>query len=256
MNIFKQFFKSLYSPKDIALFRFQGIGKTILYVFVLVFLSIIPSVYYFSSAIISGVAAVQSSIENEIPSFSIENGELQSDQAAPVIINKDRISIIFDSTGTVDPKSISNSDNTIAILKDGAFFFAGGEIQSLPYSMLNDLTLTKEDLSDILVTVDSSLGVIIPLMAAVMYIFSAGLKFIEVSVLALLGLLLKKMLVRNIQYRHTWRIAAYSVTLPTLFFTIMASLKTTVPNGAFINWFVAFMVLFLAIKEIPQPKKK
>ena len=40
MNIFKQLIVSLYSPKDIAKFHQQGIGKTILFVFFLTLISV------------------------------------------------------------------------------------------------------------------------------------------------------------------------------------------------------------------------
>ncbi|MFB5662064.1 DUF1189 family protein [Alteribacillus sp. HJP-4] len=49
MNIFKKFFKSLYSFRTIGSFRFQGIGKTILYVFFLMFIASIPSSIIFTS---------------------------------------------------------------------------------------------------------------------------------------------------------------------------------------------------------------
>ncbi|WP_174881655.1 DUF1189 family protein, partial [Metabacillus niabensis] len=39
MNIFKQLFTSIYSPRTISTFRFQGIGKTILFVFILTLVS-------------------------------------------------------------------------------------------------------------------------------------------------------------------------------------------------------------------------
>ncbi|MBY0122373.1 DUF1189 domain-containing protein [Bacillus sp. S/N-304-OC-R1] len=256
MNIFKQLFKSLYSPRDIAMFRFQGIGKTILYVFLLTLISILPSVYYLSSGIVNGLNAVEKGLSSELPPFLIENGELQSKEDAPVIINKENFTILFDSTGTVDKDDLTKSKNTIAILKNEVYFMAGGQVQSLPYSMFSDISLTNDDLLSMLSTVDTSLGIIIPLLSVVIYIFASGMKFIEISFLALLGLFLKKMLNRNIQYRHTWRLAAYCVTLPTIFFTIMDSLQTAVPNGALINWFVAYIILFLTIKEIPQPKTK
>ncbi|MEH7346115.1 DUF1189 domain-containing protein [Bacillus sp. JJ1532] len=256
MNIFKQLFKSLYSPRDISMFRFQGIGKTILYVFFLALISILPSVYFLSSGLVNGVSEVEKSLGSELPPFHIENGELHSDTKAPVILNKENITIIFDSTGTVDTDELNNSKNTIAILKNDAYFIAGGQVQSLPYSMFNDISITNNDLLEILATVNSSLAIIIPLLGVIILIFASGAKFIEVSFLALLGLLLKKMLNRNIQYRHTWRLAAYSVTLPTIFFTIMDSLQTEVPNGALLNWLVAYIILFLTIKEIPLPKAK
>lgn len=256
MNMFKQLFKSLYSPKDIALFRFQGIGKTILFVFLLTLISILPTVYYMGTALVNGIHAMEDSMRDELPAFQIENGELFSENEKPIIINKEDFTIMFDSTGAVNKEELQRSDHTIAILKDGLYLVSGGHVQSLPYAMLSDISLTNEDLIQLIDNLQSSLAVIIPVLAVVIYIFASGMKFIEISFLALLGLFLKKMLNRNIQYRHTWRLAAYSVTLPTIFFTIMDSLKTTVPSGALLNWFVAYIILFLVIKEIPQKKAK
>ncbi len=256
MNIFKQFYKSMYSPKDIALTRFQGIGKTILYVFFLTLVSLLPGIYYFSSATINGLDEIQNSIKNELPAFQISEGTLHSDEKAPIILNKDNLTIIFDSTGTAKASNLAKNKDTIAILQNEAIFIASGQSQSLPYSMLSDMTFTNEDLLNLFSSLDSSLVIIIPIMILIIYILTTGLNFIQISILAALGLLLKKLLMRNIQYRHLWRMAAYSITLPTVFFTIMAALKTIVPNGAIINWFVAYIVLYLAIKEVPLPKKR
>ena len=75
------------------------------------------------------------------------------------------------------------------------------------------------------------------------------------TVLALIGLAIKNLTGRKLTYRQLWRMAAYSETLPTVFFTIMAALKTYVPNSFIINWFVIIIVLYLAINETPKPKK-
>lgn len=114
MNIFKQMFKSLYSPKDISLYRFHGIGKTILYVFLLTLLSVIPTVYYISAAVINGLDAAQTAVKEQFPKFTIENGKLEAQQVAPIIINHDDFAIIFDSTGKVNEDDLSNEDNAIA----------------------------------------------------------------------------------------------------------------------------------------------
>ena len=45
VSIFTLFYKSLYNPKEIAKFRFLGIGKTILFVFFLILLSSLPGFY-------------------------------------------------------------------------------------------------------------------------------------------------------------------------------------------------------------------
>lgn len=48
--------------------------------------------------------------------------------------------------------------------------------------------------------------------------------------------------------------SAYSITLATAFFVIMDSLQAVVPSQQLLYWFVNFIMLFLAVKEIPPAK--
>ena len=252
MNIFKQFIKSIYSPKDIALFRFQGIGKTILYVFFLTLISVLPAIIYFSTALTTGIDTAEKILTNESPDFSIKNGQLSAKTDVPVIINREDFTIIIDPTGTMTETDVENEGNAFALLKDEFVLTAAGRTDTSPYSMFEGLT--KDEMLKFIDTIAGVKGVIIPVVSLLIYLFSSAASFIEVSVLALIGLVLKNLLGRKLNYRQLWRMAAYSETLPTLFFTIMAAIKTTVPNSALINWFVVIIVLYLAIKEIPRPK--
>ncbi|MBS4215640.1 DUF1189 domain-containing protein [Neobacillus rhizophilus] len=255
MNIFKQLFKSIYSPKDIALFRFQGIGKTILFVFLLTFISVLPSIVYFSTALTTGLDSAKTLLEEEAPDFTIKNGQLEADTKVPVTIKKDDFTIILDPTGAVSSQDAADQGNSFALLKDEFVITAGGQSDTYPYSMMEGLKLSKKDLVDFVNSISGLKGIIIPIVSLFIYLFSSAASFIEVSVLALIGLVLKNLAGRKLTYRHLWRMAAYSETLPTLFFTIMAALKTAVPNSFWINWFVVIIVLYLAINEIPKPKK-
>ncbi|MEO2074471.1 MAG: DUF1189 domain-containing protein [Bacillus sp. (in: firmicutes)] len=254
MNIFKQFFKSIYSPKDIALFRFQGIGKTILYVFFLTFISVLPVVIYFSTALTTGINTAKTILTNESPDFSIKNGHLSADTDVPVTINREDFSIIIDPTGAMSEADVESEGNAFAMLKNEFVLTAAGRTDTYPYSMLEGLDISKKDTLDFIDMLAGVKGIIIPVVSLFIYLFSSAASFIEVSVVALIGLAIKNMLGRKLHYRQLWRMAAYSETLPTVFFTIMAAIKTTVPNSALINWFVVIIVLYLAIKEIPRPK--
>jgi hypothetical protein len=256
MNIFNQFLKSIYSPKDIAKFRFQGIGKTILYVFSLTFISILPTTYHLISAINNGMDVTRETLNKDVPPLIIENGQLSLESNSPVIIEKDEFKIILDDTGTIEPNEFAASENVIALLKNEFLFIAGGRAQSYNYAMLTDMKITNQDLLDFLQTIEGLKIIFLPVIFLIIYIFSSGIKFIEVSILALIGLFITNMLKRNVPYRQSWRMAAYSVTLPTLFFAIMATLQTVVPNGFLINWVVSIVVLTLSLKEIPMKKPK
>ncbi|MDQ0269462.1 DUF1189 domain-containing protein [Cytobacillus purgationiresistens] len=255
MNVFKQLIKSLYSPKDIASYRTQGIGKTILYVFLLTLLSVIPTIYLLGSTIFGSLNTLETTIKNDFPAFEIKDGELISEDEVPLTINHEDLSIVFDSNGIVKKDELLNSENTIAFLQDEFVFNAGGQQQTYAYSLLGDKSIDKAMISDLLSSADSWLVIIISIMAVVIYIFTAAIRFIEISILALLGLLLMKIMQRKLEYRYLWRMSAYSVTLPTVFFTIMGALQTIVPNGAFISWLVGVIILMLSIKEIPHNKE-
>src|SRR3954447_10627812 len=161
MNIFKQLIVSLYSPKDISTFRQQGIGKTILYVFFLSLLSVLPSFYYFGTSITDGFQTLEETVQNDLPPFTIENGELMADEQAPITIDRNDFTIIFDSTGTIDQKDVSQSNNTIFFLKNQAVYSTAGQAQSMPYSTLGDVTITKDDLLSFITPIDSILPILI-----------------------------------------------------------------------------------------------
>ena len=254
MNIFKQFYKSTHSPRDIASFRFQGIGKTILYVFLLTLLSILPSIYYLSTMITSGIESTKSVMNDDIPTFIIENGTLSAETDVPLTIDQGDFSIIVDPTGVITSDDLEDKENAFALLKNDFAVAAGGRIDTYSYSMLEGLRLTKEDIIDMVDKVDGLKGIIIPIVSTFIFLFSSAASFIEVSILAWIGIALKNLAGRNVSYRYLWRMAAYSVTLPTVFFTIMSALNTNVPNSFVINWFVEIIILFLAIKEITKEK--
>lgn len=255
MNVFKQFYKSIYSPKDIAFVRFQGIGKSILYVFLLALISILPSVFFISASISSGVKASKIIIKDELPSFSINKGLLTAKTNVPITIDKKDFTIVLDPTGAVTDKDLAGSRNTFAILKNEFVFITGGQTDTYSYSLLQGITVTNIDLLNLLDTFNSIKIFILPLIGIILYLFTSAKSFIEISVLASFGILLKKLAARRLNYQQLWKMTAYSETLPTVFFTIMTTLKTTVPYGFLINWLVVLIVLLISINEIPKPKE-
>ncbi|MEH7074058.1 DUF1189 domain-containing protein [Neobacillus drentensis] len=255
MNIFKQLYKSIYSPKDIALFRFQGIGKTILYVFFLSFISILPSVFYLGSALTTGLESAKTIINDQLPDFSIKDGHLSAETKLPVTINNDNFTIILDPTGAISESDVENEGNAFALLKDQFVIAAAGRVDTYPYSMVEGVTIDKGKAVEFINGISGMKWIIIPVAALFIYLLASAGSFIKVTVLALIGLLLKNLLGRKLNYRQLWRMAAYSNTLPVMFFTIMSAINTTVPSSFMINWFVLIIVLSLAINEIPKPKK-
>lgn len=255
LNVFQQLVKSLYSPKDVAKFRFQGIGKTILYVFLLALLTLIPTMISLWQTVSAGIQAVNETIEEEIPNFTIENGRLQSDTQELIVIEEPGFTIYFDASGETTLADI-REDSALLISKEEASFITGGQVDAVPYSMFEGVPISKDEISNILTGLGASLPVLLGVLFFVIYVFSSGTAFVQISLFALIGLLFKKSLGRKLRYGQLWRLTAYSITLSSVFFAIVALFGAAVPFPFFLDTFVSLLFLYLVIKEIPAPKSK
>ncbi|PQD96496.1 DUF1189 domain-containing protein [Pradoshia eiseniae] len=256
MNIFAQLVKSLYSPKDIAKYRFQGIGKTIFYVFFLTFIMILPLATYTTMAALTNVSEFSTTLKTDIPPFEIKDGTLYSDAETPQRIEKDDFTLQFDSTGTLNASDLNNSsDVTVGLLKNKAVLVVNGQAQELEYSLIPGLNLNNESASEYIENAKASLYLVIALVILVMYVMTAALQFLEVTLLAYFGGLFAAILGRRINFGQQWRLAAYSFTLSVVFFTIMEFIQVPVVGDFYVKWFISLMMLYMAIKELPVPKK-
>lgn len=252
LNIIKQLWVSIYSPKDIASFQSQGIGKTILFVFFISLIAFLPSAFYFGTMIVDGIDAMNETVSEDLPAFEIKNGTLTTEEGEPFSLNKNGYQIFVDGTGTLTPEEVAaKADEAVALLKSDLVFVSGGNVQSTPYSLLEG---DNQEISTWLESVESVLPIILPLLLLILYLFTASGIFIKVTILAAFGLLFKNALGRSLSYRHLWRIGAYSITLATIFFTIMDAFKATVPFASIISWFVTLIMLYLTIKETAANK--
>ncbi len=238
-----------------ARFRFQKLGKPILYVFLLMLLSSVPIGIITAVSFTNAYEDLKTHM-GDLPEFTLEDGTLKSDQSEPLIKKEDGNTFIFDATDEIKPDDVDSYESAIAFLKDRIIVMDSGTRQEFNYSNFSSMTFTKQDVSELTQNLDNLLPIFIPLLIFVVYLFQTGLKFIGITVLATIGLLLRSIAGRKASYKQLWVLSVYSVTIPTLFFTIMALVKTTVPFGFLLYWFVAIMLLYLTIKEIPLPKKR
>ncbi|WP_338777149.1 DUF1189 domain-containing protein [Metabacillus sp. FJAT-52054] len=255
MNLFKQLAKSLYSPKDIASFRFQGIGKTILYVFVLSLAAIVPASIFLGLTISSSITAAQQTIQSDLPSFAIKNGELTADTDKPLEIKDGELFIVLDPTGSFTSKELELKQNAVGILQKEFVLVSNGTAQSIPYNSAGDFSITKDQIVNFADQTGQLKPVIIGAAIVLLYLISSFSKFVEVTILALLGLMIRSMLKKKVNYKQSWVMSAYSVTLATLFLTIMNAVQAAVPSQGLVIWFVHLVMLYLSIKEVPSKKE-
>ncbi|WP_026689247.1 DUF1189 domain-containing protein [Alteribacter aurantiacus] len=259
MNIFKQFAASLYSPSTVATFRQNKIGRAIGYVFLLMFITLLPLAISLGTTIYSFVNQLESQLEESVPDFHIQNGVLTSNETnEPVINEEDGQTIIFDPTGEITPDDVSgNYNEAIALLEREAILITNGVTQQpVSYQDL-DLNLTKSQTVEMVETFSGMLPLIIGLIIVLMYIFYTASKFIGVTFLALIGYLFRKTVgLPNMQYKHSWVLSAFAVTLPTTLFALLNFVGLNIPFQFALYWTIAIVFLFQVLRYIPKPRVK
>ncbi|OLP65573.1 hypothetical protein BACPU_16610 [Bacillus pumilus] len=250
MNVFSLLVKGIYSPKDIARARFTGIGKAILFIFLLSIIAAVPQGYHMSQEISHAMSGFQQVIKKDLPDFSIEKGQLQADQKTPIEKEENGITIFFDPAEKIKTSEIETKQTAIALLKDKAVISIGGQMTDVPYQLLGG-TLSKDELINVM---KQNQAIIIPVICVLLYLSTAALMFISATFLAMLGTLMKRMQQKELSFQMLWKLSAYSLTLTTVFFAIMSALKTPVANSFLLNWAINFIFLYLVLKEIPAKK--
>lgn len=256
MNLIQQFSKSFYSPKTISLFRFQGIGKTIRYIFFLMFIATLITYWTFSFHISHYINETKTFISNETPDFTIFEGHLSPvTYHQPAIIDENNYLLIFDPNKDVKIEEITRKQFALALYKNQALLTFNYTTHSFPYALIETKKVSKEDLLLFLQKLQGLLPILIPFLFLIMFIFFTALKFIGISFLALCGLVIIRWMKRVVNYRQMWRISAYCVTLPTILFSFIKSLNIEIPFAFSLYWLISLVVLYTVLKKIP-PKKK
>ncbi|RSL30923.1 DUF1189 domain-containing protein [Salibacterium salarium] len=260
MNIFQTFIKSLHSPTYVGRFRFKGIGKTIGFIFFLMFIASIPAAVSLTSSIYTAVNQLETALgHEEMPAFEIRDGTMESsttEDSYRSMEGENGENIIFDTTGSIDNEDIQEDEKVTAFLQEQLIFKSGGETQSFHYDQVGNFNITKEDLLSYIGAVDGLLLLFIPVVMILMYLLFTALKFVGIFSLSLFGLLIKKAAPIPLSYRQIWIICAHAVTLPTIIMTIVNMLPGQIPWSFTIYWIIAFIWLYFVFTKLPVPKSK
>lgn len=204
MNVFQLFIKSTYSPRDIAKTRFQGIGKAILYVFLLSVLFAIPTAYYVSTGTVKSMNGFKTVLNKDFPDFTISNGKLQTDEKKATESQANGFVIVFDPTDSYGTEQIEAKQNAIGILQNKFVLAIDGQAQEMSYSMMPSELQKK----DVIAGLNQNKAMIVTVLSALIFLVTAAGKFIEVSFLALIGLIIKNSQKKHLSYHQLWKLAS------------------------------------------------
>ncbi|WP_252311694.1 DUF1189 domain-containing protein [Sinobaca sp. H24] len=254
MSMIQLFIKSLYSPLHIARFRFQKITKTILYIFFLMALASIPAGIALSQSLSHVSDELDTLLQEDVPDFSIENGELISEAEGPQTIGEGGRELIFDPSGEVTAEEIASSGQS-ALLQEEVVIGSGDNSQVYSYSQAGSISFTKQELSNLAASLQDVFYILIPVAVVGLYLLNTTLKFIGIFALSVFGLMIRKTSPIPLSYRFIWTMSAFAVTLPTMIIALLDLFPFQIPAVFTIYWVIAFFMLYRAFRSLPRPKK-
>ncbi|MDV2687451.1 DUF1189 family protein, partial [Alkalihalophilus lindianensis] len=80
--------------------------------------SVLPAIVYLSTALSSGLDSAKSFFQDEVPAFSIKDGQLSAKTKVPITMNVEDFTFFLDPTGTVSAEDVEAEGNAFALLKD------------------------------------------------------------------------------------------------------------------------------------------
>lgn len=246
MNAFKQFIYSLYSPKIIATFRNQRFRKTFLYVLLLVFIAFLPTAAQIYSTLSTVVNEIKDTIENDIQQFEVKNGRLTSEVQAPILIEVGPYIVVFDTTGTYKVSDAEQYDEAVLFLEEGVVTITQGQTFPTPYADILKQEFTEETILSYL----GSFPLMISIVLLIIYALFTGLILIAASFLSLIGQYAKKTFKLELSFKQIFVLSVYTLTLPTIFFSLTSTLGISIPFWFGLYWMVAIVLLYTTFKEV------
>jgi hypothetical protein len=192
--------------------------------------------------------------DSKFPNFRLEEGILTTDNNEKVVIEKDKVAIIFDTSSSADENSLSTYKKGALLLKDRFYIKTSkyGRIEK-KWTDLGIGNLDKEKARDYL-------GVIPSLIVSFTIFFILGLLFINIVstlFIALVFTLLKRFWKKKLSYIEVFKMTVHSLTLPMVLITagnILLGDGLTVDKYLY-AYYIAGVYLIVAIGRTGLPKK-
>ncbi|MDV2884024.1 DUF1189 domain-containing protein [Alkalihalophilus pseudofirmus] len=254
MNAFQFFYKSLFDKKVIAYSRFQPITKALLHVLMVVFIACIPFIVSLIMTYVSSINQLEESLENDMPAFSLRDGELQAEVDEPYV-NESLSEGVFvlDPNNQLTTQDLEQLGEGIIFQQNEALLFRYGSTHSVNYSLIGLQEVSDTELNERLTDIKGFLPFLLAIISLLMYSGVLGLAFLGITILAFVALLFRGTR-KNIQYRHMWLITAYAMTLPVILFAWADVFIGGIP-GYLLVLAVVCMIVY-ALSAIPKPKQK
>lgn len=246
MNFFNQVSYSITKPSIYKQMAERGIGRSLLYIWLLTTILFIIWLPVKWAEFNQTVLDFSEEIKENVPEFSITNGQLSIDVEQPYYIAKEDGQIfVIDTTGKFKPEELDKYEQGILVTKEKIYH---NQIsQTRVYKLADFNGLNKENLIKYLPYLKSFgiLGFIF------IYIGLLILKLIIALFLSLIGLLVSSTSKKLIPFGQIYSMALYSWTLPMMLDTAFNIIGIDFPGNGLLRLLIGTLLLILAINKSP-----
>ncbi len=203
---------------------------------------------------ITSLNQLEESLTNDLPNFSLENGQLQADLDEPYINQSVSQGVfVLDPYNELTSTDIATLGEGVVFQQHEALLFQYGSTQQVSYTLVGLEQVNRDELTERLSDVKGFLPLLITIVSLLLYSGLLGVAFLGVTILAFVALLFRGKR-KNIQYRHMWLITAHALTLPVIAFSWLDVFVGGIPS--FVMVLTTMAIIILAIQSIPIPKRK
>ncbi len=235
-------------------FLVQGLGKSILYIFLVTLIFSTLTNFKTVDTINTKISDLQEALANDIPNFEFKNGELSMDSNEPVYYKHDGEILIIDTVNKTNISALDSYSNGIYInSKELVCRQNYTTIYSVNFSNYSDLNITNKSIEKILLLFQIVFPVILFILTPIIsFIINLAAGFI---VIAPLSLFISSFMKIKINYYRACTLSFYSMTLPLLLEALLNISGIEIDNFYVLFYVLALIYCSLALREIKNKDK-
>lgn len=246
-NFFSKIYLSTTSTSFYTSIIHERLIQSFLYLIILIILISIPySIYSGINYKTISNHVVDIINTEDFPSFYLHEGKLEIHGDKPFVYSDDKtksLKLIIDNTGSYTFNDLAGYYVGFLITPDNMIYSQAGMMpQSMKYNELLEFTLSREDLSDLVKTIQPWFSYGIGIFTIVFAILSALIK----SLFSYLMVnFFKKSLNITLSSAQTFKIAIYSMTAPLIIINILQFMPSFIPSNFYFGIFVLINLIYI-----------
>ncbi|MFT8349983.1 DUF1189 domain-containing protein [Clostridium saccharoperbutylacetonicum] len=235
-------------------FLAQGLGKSVLYIFLVTLIFSTLTNFKTIDTFNSQISDIHEVVVNKVPSFEFKNGQLSMDSTEPFYYKHNGDMLIIDTVDKTDTSALNQYNNGIYINSSELVYRQNyTTIYTVDFSEYSDINLTNSSIAKILLILKIILPVILLIVNPIVsFLVNLAAVFI---IIGPMSLLISSIMGIKSNYATACTLGFYSITLPLLLEALINISGIEINNFIVIFYIISIIYCYLALKEIKNTDK-